>query len=331
MILFMSKEKIESQIPVLRRPISGIKKEDALSKKLRQFDNPAIKFPFPNASGIYINTNESGVVNTSKALTFFPFITEPVHVGFSGWHNFDIMAKRLSSRAFICDVNPENTLFLSTALKYIRLYEDKSMFIVKMTEFVRKYKYEGSRTNVDRESYLGTIGPKSIKFSFNVSDEYPYSDHTSILEEIALEEKRETSWLYTKERYAHIRKLALQDKIAIITEDICNNSVFFTIRSILITNFFQVDTLYVSNIGEWMFAEEQRTNFLKTIEYLLTDNETILIAAKLIKNNQENNTPVQYSISKKHLNEKSSLKDWFFSDDADEDMVILPKNSSCQK
>lgn len=71
MILFMSKEKIESQIPVLRRPISGIKKEDALSKKLRQFDNPAIKFPFPNASGIYINTNESGVVNTSKALTFF--------------------------------------------------------------------------------------------------------------------------------------------------------------------------------------------------------------------------------------------------------------------
>lgn len=285
MINFMKNVKTEdfqghqsiTYIPVPRKAIKNIK-EDPFSKRLRRFENYTILYPFPNHCGVYINTNENGVMETAHSLNSFPLVEGGIHIGFSGWHNFDIMAQRFSSRGLICDINPENTLFLATALKYIRMYEDKDAFIERMTLFIKKYHYDGVR-DASRSSILGKIQPKSIKFSLNVSDEAPYLEHFSVFEEVMLEKVRETSWLYTQERYNHIRKLALADKIAVITESICADHVFKSIRNLLIDNFMCIDTVYISNIGEWMNGVDQRENFLQTVRALLMSNNTILIDA----------------------------------------------------
>ena len=306
------KESMEKQVPVPRKAIKNIK-EDSFSKKLRRFDNIEIQFPFINQSGVYINTNENGTADSFKTLTSLPSIAEPFHFGFSGWHNFDIIIQRHSSRAIICDINPENALFLSYVLKYLRLFEDKDMFIQKMTQFVKERNYAGDRVLTHNRN---AVSSKSIKFSFNTSDEEPYSglNHMSLLDEISIEEERETSWLYTKERYAYIRKLALQDKIAIITENICKSTTFSAICRFLTENSMQIDTVYVSNIKEWISTTDQREQFLKTIQCLLTESETILIDAQ--KTDNENSAPTQRCIIKKALNEQYSLKKWFFSDNS---------------
>ncbi|MFC7780518.1 LIC_10091 family protein [Legionella taurinensis] len=302
-------QKPVEYVPVPRKPIKGII-EDPFSKRLRQFENHAILYPFPNQSGVYINTNESGVINTAQALDLLPRVEGGMHVGFSGWHNFDIMAQRLSSRGLICDINPENTLFLTTALKYVRQCEDKDAFIEKMTAFVKKYHYGGSR-DTSRSSVLGKIQTKSIKFCLNVSDEPPYPDHFTVLEEVDLEKLRETSWLYTAERYKHIRTLAMTDKIAVITESICADNVFKSVQNLLINNAMRIDTVYVSNIGEWMYQPEQREAFLTTIQSLLMDNDTILIDAK--KPEGVIASPTQRCVTRGTLLKSSQWKASFFS------------------
>ncbi len=265
------REGIPTAIPVPHIAIDSTN-QDPFSKRLRKFDNLEIKFPYPDQSGVYVNTNEQHTKQTFSQLTNYPHVEQAIHIGFSGWYNFDIVAQRKSSRAFICDLNPENALFLNYTLKYLKRYPEREQFIEKMTYFVKENHYNGSRTTVDR-GYLDPVKPNGIKFSFNISEEYP--DHSEIYEEIALETKRENSWLYTRERYFYIRKLALNDKISVIAENICTNDVFFSIRRLLTDNSIEADTIYVSNIAEWMFTEEQQRNFLATINSLLT-NENIV-------------------------------------------------------
>ncbi|USQ14680.1 hypothetical protein J2N86_05085 [Legionella lytica] len=315
--LFMSTARIYKllsdglphHIPVPHHPPHFLR-QDPISKHLRKHDNKEIKFPFPNQTGVYINTNEHYVKPVFDQIGLFPQVIDAMHIGFSGWHNFDIMVQRKSSRGIICDINPENALFMHYTLKYLIRCANKDEFIQKMTQFVKKNQYEGSRTNFEKSSYHSIVKPKSIKFSLNISEEYP--DHYAVIEEIALEQQRETSWLFTDERYDYIRALALTDKIAVITQSICEHETFARIRRLLTENSIPIDTVYVSNIGEWMCTKEQKTDFIETISLLLNDNETILIDAR-INNPLNNEPPSQRCTLKKEIIPKFSLRDWFFS------------------
>lgn len=295
-------------IPVPRLPVDI--KEDSISRRLRRFDNARIQLPPPAQSGIYINTNELGSTDTATALAKIPLIIQPCHIGFSGWHNFDIMAQRFSERALICDINPENALFLYYVLKNVRLCKNRFEFIKQMSLFIKEKQYVGSRENKDRNPLWGQVGPSSINFSLNVNEEEPYTDHFSVVEEVELELQRTTSWLYTDERYAHIKKLAQGDKIALITENICAAESFADIARILRDNAIQVDTVYVSNIGEWMNTEKERNLFIKTTQSFLSDPETILIDGRSVYQNCS--LPKQRSITKKEFT-LLNPKDWFFT------------------
>ncbi len=307
------KESTQDFIPVPRLPIKDIK-EDALSKKLRQFDNAKIVVSPATHSGVYINTNEHGVTNTSNTLANIPFIPKPFHIGFSGWHNFDIMAQRQSARGLICDINPENALFLHYALTFVRACNNRLQFIKQITNFIKENSYVGARTNTNKAPLLGKVSPFSVKFSLNVSDEPPFSDHYSVIEEVELELKRKTSWLYTDDRYNHIRKLALEDKIAFITESICAVDIFNNISRVLRDNMIQIDTVYVSNISEWIDTSEERSLFFKTIQLFLTDKETILIDGRTLST--DSLIPTQRVITHREL-KLSNLEKWFYQKTAE--------------
>lgn len=312
----MSTERIEKMLreaslkgltPVPRLPVSV--KEDAISRRLRRFDNPEIIVPFPMQSGIYINTNEHGPKETAETLAQIPLVVDGCHIGFSGWHNFDIMAQRFSARALICDINPENALFLHHVLKFAVLNADRHEFVRQMSLFVKKSQYVGARKNLDRDAWLGPIGANSISFSLNVSEEAPYDEHYSIYEEVELELKRPTSWLFTDERYNHIRKLALTDKVALITQSICATLSFAGIAKVMRENSIQIDTVYVSNISEWIYAPEERDLFRETVQVFLSESETILIDGKCAV--EDATSPRQRTITKKELTQVSS-QNWFF-------------------
>jgi hypothetical protein len=299
---------LQNLIPVPRLPVSV--KEDPISKRLRRFDNLELKAPLPTYSGVYINTNERGSADTAKVLAQIPLVTQPCHIGFSGWHNFDIMAQRLSARALICDINPENALFLSHVLKFAGLYNNRHEFVEQMSQFVKKNHYVGARKNIDREPWLSPIESTSISFSLNVNEEPPYDDHYSVFEEVELELQRPTSWLFTDERYAHIRNLALTDKVALITESIFAVESFTNIAKLLRENSAQIDTVYVSNISEWINSPEERNLFKESVQAFLSEAETILIDGKCTIQNNE--TPKQRSITRRELTPLSP-QNWFFN------------------
>ena len=166
------RKSVSNVIPVPRLAVKDIK-EDALSKKLRQFDNSTIAAPYSPNTGIYINTNERGVIDTSSALDKIPRITKSCHIGFSGWHNFDIMAQRCSDRGIICDLNPENALFLYFVLFYVRTCTNRFDFIERINQFIKENSYAGARINTSENSWQGGINPFIIKFCCNSPPRHP--------------------------------------------------------------------------------------------------------------------------------------------------------------
>src|SRR5262249_11199261 len=95
-------------------------------------------------------------------------------------------------------------------------------------------------------------------------------------EEVEYELSRKGSWLSTDEGYTYIKKLAAEGKISVITEDIRSEEVFLKISKLLIDNAVVIDTLYVSNIAQYMTAVEDKKKYTDTIRHLFT-HETKLI------------------------------------------------------
>ncbi len=219
------------------------------------------------------------------------------------------------------------SFFLSYVLKALTRCEDRFTFVENINQYIEKYRYVGSRTNENQDSYLGVIRPKSLKFCINISDTYPYTvdaGHFSVMDEVGLEFKRETSWLYTDDRYAHLRELALQDKIVLITESICETSTFSAICKILRDNMVPIDTVYISNIAEWMLSPDERDSFINTIRQFLFNQQTIVIDAYRDGNES---LATQRCILARDLKNEDLQKRFFPSNDLSEEESLTEPES----
>ena len=290
-------------------------KENPYSKRLRQFDNKELDFPavLNQGHGVYINTNEHKTNTTLKALNSFPSAAQGMHIGFSGWHNFDIIAQRRSERALICDINPENALFLHQALFYLCRCKTRGDFVVEMAKFVKSHDHGP----FERSNKL------DIYFEWNVSEEPPYDakNHTWPSDEIYLELKRETSWLFTDERFNHLKALAMNDQIVLITESICAHEKFANIARFLQDNASSIDTIYVSNIAHYMKQADLQENYLKTMQHLFKDNQTIVIDAI---RSAELDEYLTHNLEQRCMKvadiKKSGLREWLFKEPERQDM-----------
>ena len=225
--------------------------------------------------------------NNSSILTEAPALKKLSHC-FSGWLS---IALRQSDRGLICDINPENALFLHVALTNLRACDNRREFIEKMGKFAW-----------DHECHPPRAIPMGVHFETNFNQEFPEPENSFAKGEIENEMRIETSWLYTDERYAHMRKLAMHDKIALMTEDIRAHATFFKIAQCLRANGIPVDTFYVSNISYNLTDTQSRKAFLITINHLLS-GQSILIDA----------TPIVLDQRCRPRSELSELQDWFFS------------------
>lgn len=252
----------ESRPPVPRLSFEGGITLDPISKRLRKLDNSNLSKPGCD-EWVYLGTNETGLENTFTQLSTFPQIVESCHVGFSSWHNFDIAAQRRSSRVIICDINPENALFLHETLRILRNSRSPQDFIVQMIAYV-----DGNEFVTDGKGIILTENvERSIRFSPNISSDPLYREASGIQDELQIELRRSTSWVSDVQRFIHIRNLALKDKIALLTENICATQTFSTIAKLLTENGIQIDTVYTSNIGSNLPAA-MKTAFLQTIKVL---------------------------------------------------------------
>ncbi len=220
---------------------------DSISKEISYLSDPKMD---QAVAGVYIGCNETETEKVQQVLAECKPLPNPAHIGFSGWHNFDIIVQRKSVRGILCDFNPNTKKFLEVSLIACARF-DRETFIVGMRNYV--------------SSHLSQFSPNVKGDDFILPDE-----------EIELESTREGSWLSTDEGYSYIKTLALSGKICVITQDIRNETVFKNIARTLKYNNIAIDTLYVSNIRKYMISREDQSAYDTTIGHLLT-HETKLI------------------------------------------------------
>ena len=290
-----SQEAAKKEDKVVFPPVPDINRdglrENPLSKRLRRLDNPKLAQRVSSDMGVYINTNEVNLEQTRSSLALKPKVQGSVHVGFSGWHNFDIMALRESSCAFLPDLNPENKLFLSQVLLLLRRCPNRFYFVDQMVAFVKKYNH------LDCILFRRDLA-LSISFLPNTSDDPLYRDIYSSdpddTGQITVELQRPGSWLYTDSRYQHIRTLALTDCIAVITENILATHKFQEMRKLMEANGRHIDTVYIANIPEYMWEYADKLSLIESMQAMVED-ETVVIYSDLEK---------QQTIAGKRLKEK---------------------------
>jgi len=172
------------------------------------------------------------------------------HAGFSGWFNFDVMAKKRSSFGLIFDYNPQVICFMRETLVILCASDHRHDFVKRIQQ------------NVDAYSFA-----KRVRFCFDD------------LDEIARELDREGGWLHTDAGFAHIQALAKRGDIALLCRNVLDTSIFAEIRMAIEKKGKKVTSLYLSNVAQ--YCDKSKQAFRATVEALL-DNQTECIFAKRV-------------------------------------------------
>lgn len=255
---------IKFEKPQNQPVITFSRDEDSLSRELRALSD---EHSVPVLDSVFLGTNEVDTAKSAEFLSSIPNQLGGCHIGFSGWHNFDIMVMRQSRLGVICDINPRNTLFLEAMLGLVRTAENCQDFINKAIEYIH-------------------ITDKLFKFSPNINDQDEfYKQIESLSDEVEAELRRPSSWLYEESRFEYIKKLALADKIALVTRDIRHTQQFEQLCKLLGEHQVPIDTVYVSNIFGWQKKEADKKQFIESLKVLTARDDTVLICATMVDSN----------------------------------------------
>ncbi len=216
---------------------------DPMSRAIEKFSDPSLTTP--SALGVHMVTNEIGLEDSTPVYRTEVPTPTGCHMGVAAFHNFDIMAIRKSERGIIFDINPDNRKFMKGILRILRSSSSRIAFI----------------DTVVREYISCVPHPICIAMSFDPSFD-------TDKDELRGQLRKETSWLFTEERFNHIKRLAAEGKIAVITVDIRQTTTFERLTRILRDNGIVIDSVYLSNVGTWMDQGEDQERFSATVEAL---------------------------------------------------------------
>lgn len=226
--------------------------EDPLSQILADFNNPDIS---GKVHGVYILTNETGLEMAQTFPIPVPSAhwSSTIHIGCAAWHNLDIICMRHSDYGLIVDFNPQNTAFMQKTFQWIQESESREAFVEKVLHYLNHLK-----------------GPERGVF-------FHPDQKGKLTHRITGELEREGSWLQSDINYEYLREqLILKGRVTTITEDFCNTETFRGIKKALNTQQVKIDTLYLSNMGQFMRSEGQKHSFGRSLNHLLQE-ETLLI------------------------------------------------------
>ena len=201
----------------------------------------------------YFLCNEQGCESTLEAIDRLPKNNpRAVHVGFSVGFNLDVLAKARPALALIFDID-QNVLELYQQLnKTILESETQEIFIEKLQKYL-----------------LG-------------KDWFPGLD-------LKKEAERTGSWLSTADNYNHVRQMHIDGKILYGCLNLADKEKLFEkIADWLRRGNFYVQTLYISNILEWLRrssreAFDQGVHNIKT----LCSQDTRCIHAYCLEGNEK--------------------------------------------
>lgn len=250
---------------------------DTFSNKILRYYNNLKKDNILDAC--YIGTNEiiTKIPKVNKSYN------DTVHIGISGWHNFDIMCNNKPNRGIIFDINIHQVKFIQITLQTILKSNNRNTFVNNIIDEINKLY---SIKNKKLLEYNFELREKElwnhINFHLNITNDTSYDSYNKILNsydydkeefvEIRHELFRKDSWLSTDDNYNYIHNLVVNNKIIVFQQNIIDHQNLKYLSQMLINNNIDVETLYISNV-------EYITNKCKLFETikLLTNINTIII------------------------------------------------------
>jgi hypothetical protein len=210
--------------------------------------------PFPLDEPPYVLTTEIGQQAALEALRSIKPLEKGLHLGFAFEFNYHLLAEREVEYAWICDINGRlHTLYQFVATTIV-MTPNREAFV----EVFRKELQEKGEYYFNSEE--GRFAEKTI-------DYYLHSTF---------------SWLFSEEKFLKIRSLYMKEKIHHLNLHLVEDSYFFAKLKIWAESCgYRFDTIYVSNIPEWL----QRTENLSVTKMManllkIMNPETIFIDAK---------------------------------------------------
>jgi hypothetical protein len=238
---------------------------------------------------INITTNECRVDETRTYLEgATPIALPSCHIGCSSWHNFDIMILRKPSYGIFFDAHPPVVAFLEKTISALKIFTLRETFALAMCHYVKK----------TQTQYIYWV---------NSEDE----DVGSPKEEIQSLLDKPDSFLGSDANYHYLRELALEGRLVAIREDFRDSEVFLKIKSLLRSRCLFVDTLYISNVFDWMHAISDKMAYIDTFK-ALCDPKTHVIRANAIRSGDEVTLPQTAGAPEsllKHLEEQAGLQE----------------------
>jgi len=170
----------------------------------------------------YILSNESNRDLTARELRVSASTYGAFHIGFSCWENFDLMVARNSCGGLIADISNETHIFHQITQKIMLSSSNREEFVAQMLAFLSE-------------------NPSFFR-----------EEKAESLDAIHKELFRSGSWLNTEESFQKIRSLYQAHRIIHIRLDIMDRWAFQTIADWMRANGLHCDSLYLSNIPDWI-------------------------------------------------------------------------------
>lgn len=224
----------------------------------------------------YVGCNEMGQEATLAALASSASTISPdrrVHIGFSVWFNFDLMVITQPSYGILCDYDNKVMDIYHGIGESLNKSNNRREFATQFEMFLNQ--------NSDR---LFGLPPGEIPKLFSIQAELA----------------RPGSWLTSEASFQIIKNLAERGRLLFLNVDITDKEVFTQLKSWLDNNQLELDTLYASNIVDWIKDALQQQCYILNLKMVSTPNTRFIQAfAKIPKKSrqpQPKHEPIQYLV-----------------------------------
>lgn len=207
-----------------RPPISSASSSSGPSPSVNRFEGlPGLRVEDSNFSEVpYVRCNEGNQLVTLEALKVLPKVENGCHIGFSCWYNLDVIALREPQLAIICDIN-------------------KQMFGIY--SLIEKNVIESNTPKEFLERFQAGL-PENVRAVFDIRGGIGGIDN--LLTD-------QNGWLGSQKNYDAVRKMHLEGRVKYLPLNIAETGgAFEQINRWLGDNDLVCDTLYASNIREWL-------------------------------------------------------------------------------
>lgn len=227
--------------------------------------------PTINKQICYLGCDEQNLLITEKLLLqqYRLDYNEHCHIGLGGYYNFDVASWRKSKRIIIFDNNSDQISLLKRSINLLTQCQYREDFVKHMILYLDK-------THQSVEYNCNTSADSSYQ-NFRT---HCFEDRFEVVE-IKTELIRPSSWLSSDNSYKYIRSLVLINKVEIINCDIKQSDIFKQLAEILNKHYILIDTVYLSNVIDFIKPEEMKL-FYQSMGYIVRADSLIISAERAL-------------------------------------------------